>query len=187
MMRTVFTATGLLLVLLCVFGQSGCQQSPEANRAAPGASPKSEVVDTAAIEKELTRIENDWPRIFKDKDVDTIKRVYADDIMIIYPDGTIGSKAQDFEDVEKGNVTFDSWEIHDLKAKALGNDSAIASGRTVIKNGKTRMADGKTVESSGEYRWVDTFARREGRWRIVSSASVPVKSPVTSPSPTVRP
>ncbi len=49
---------------------SGCQKATEnTNRATAAPSPTTETIDTAAIEVELTRIENDWPRIIKEKDV----------------------------------------------------------------------------------------------------------------------
>jgi hypothetical protein len=45
----------------------------------------------------------------------------------------------------------------------------------VVKNGKYTAPDGKTYNISGEYRLVDTFARRNGQWQLVAGASVPIQ------------
>lgn len=174
----------LLLSLVVVF-QPACQQAAApTNRSAPeAATTATPAVDTAAIEKELLRIENDWPRVLREKDVAAVRRVEADDAIIIYPDGNVGDKAQDVKDFESGALTADSWEVLDLKTKVLSADAAIVSGRSVVKNGKYKMADGKSIDISGEYRFIDTFAKRNGQWQLVAAVSVPVKAPGPTSSP----
>ena len=61
------------------------------------------------------RIENDWPRVLREKDVEAVRRVEADDLMIVYPDGKLGNKEQDINDIQSGALTADSWEVTDLK------------------------------------------------------------------------
>ena len=181
MKRNACLAT-LLLALLVVI-QPACQQAEApTNRAAPEPAAAA-TPDIAAIERELLRIENDWPRVLRERDVAAVRRVEADDAIFIYPDGNLGDKAQDIKDFESGAITADSWELFDLKAKVLDADAAIVSGRSVVKNGKYKMADGKTIDISGEYRFIDTFVRRNGQWHIVAGASVPVRSPSPAPSP----
>src|SRR6266496_2667893 len=105
----------LWLILSLAFAlalMSGCQKAAEnANTMAPAASPTAETINTAAIETELIRIENDWPRVIKQKDVEAVKRVEADDGIFVYPDGTIGDKATDVKDMENGALSADSWEV----------------------------------------------------------------------------
>ena len=116
--------------------------------------------------------------------------------MFIYPDGSSGDKAQDVKDIESGALSADSWEIADLKVNVLDNDSAVVSGRSIVKGGKYKMTDGKTQDISGEYRWIDTYERRNGQWQVVAGASTPVMkgpagkpmpSPSLSPSPKASP
>src|SRR5438132_8157404 len=71
--------------------------STNANMAVAEATP-----DKAAIEAELTRIENDWPRVLKEHDVEAVRRVEADDIILYYFDGSVGSKEQDISDIGAG-------------------------------------------------------------------------------------
>jgi hypothetical protein len=165
---------------------SGCQPATETNRSAQEANTNSgkETVDTASIQAELMRIENDWPRVVKEKDVAAVQRVEADDAVFIYPDGSMGDRAQDVKDMETGALTAESWEIADLKVNVLDKDSAVVSGRSIVKNGKYKMPDGKVIDISGQYRFIDTFARRNGEWKLVAGASVPVRQPAAAASPT---
>ncbi|MEP6707441.1 MAG: hypothetical protein ABJC05_07975, partial [Pyrinomonadaceae bacterium] len=43
--------------------------------------------------------------------------------------------------------------------------------------------DGKSMDISGEYRFVDTFARRNNEWKLVASAAVKVMNPTPAASP----
>lgn len=174
---------GVSLVIL-----SGCHRDSETNRSAQEANTDSgkETVDTAPIQAELMRIENDWPRILKQKDIAAVQRVEADDVIIVYPDGALGDKAQDIKDIGSGALTAESWEVTDLKVNVLNKDSAVATGRIIVKNGKYKAPDGKSIEISGQYRFIDTFARRNGEWKLVAGASVPVRQPGPSASPTTN-
>ena len=152
------------------------------NTATPEPTP-----DKAAITAELTRIENDFPRVLKEHDVEAMRRVEADDIVEVLPDGSTTTKAQDLTDLQAGNLTADSWEIAELNVTVLDSDAAFVNGRSVIKGGKVKAPDGKSYDISGEYRFVDTFARRDGQWKLVASASVKVQKPTAAPSPKASP
>jgi len=175
-------ATVVLLQFGCASPQSNNNTAPtNANMAVPEATP-----DKAAIEAELTKIENDWPRIIKERDGAAIRRVEADDVFLVYPDGQTGGKEQDIKDIESGSLSADSWEITDLKVNVLGKDVAVVSLRNTVKNGKYKMADGRSTDISGQYRSVDTFVRRNGQWQLVASASVKIQAPAASASPTPK-
>jgi ketosteroid isomerase-like protein len=192
-MKRYFSMSTLVLVtVIAGLLQLGCANpqptntSTNANMAVAEATP-----DKAAIEAELTRIENDWPRIIKEHDAAAVRRMEADDVVIVYPDGTLGGKDQDLKDIESGALTADSWEVSEVAIKVLDKDSAIATVRSVVKGGKYKMPDGKTNDISGEYRSVDTFVRRNEQWQVIGSATVPVRVPssaaMTSPAPKASP
>jgi ketosteroid isomerase-like protein len=187
MKRKGFLAVFLLAFSLLVL--NGCQPATvDTNRSAPPTNSGRETVDTAAIETELMRIENDWPRVVKERDVAAVQRVEADDAIFVYPDGTTGGKDQDVKDMETGALSADSWEMADLKVNVLDSDSAVVSGRSIVKNGKYKMPDGKTIDISGQYRFVDTFHRRNGEWKLVAGVSTPIRAPIAaSPSPGASP
>ena len=143
-----------LATALLVLAQFGCASPQNTNTNTVSMATPEPTPDKAAIEAELTKIENDWPRIIKEHDVATVRRIEADDAVFVYPDGSLGDKAQDIKDMEAGSLSADSWEVLDLKVNVLDKDSAVVSGRNVVKGGKYKMPDGKVQDISGEYRWV---------------------------------
>src|SRR5216684_280807 len=176
---------------LLAFSQFGCASPQNTNTNTVSMATPEPTPDRAAIEAELTRNENDWPRIIKEHDAAAVRRMEADDAFFVYPDGSIGDKAQDIKDMESGALSADSWEVADLKVNVLDKDSAVVSGRSIVKGGKYKMPDGKTQDISGEYRWIDTYARRNGQWQLVAGASTPVMKgaagkPTPSPSPSMK-
>jgi hypothetical protein len=164
-------------IALFAFAQFGCATPPSNTGNTNAVATPQPTPDTAAIERELLRVENDFPRVLKERDADAIRRVEADDIVEIIPDGSTSTKAQDISDVQAGNLTADSWEIVEAKVTVLNNDAAFVSGRSVIKGGKSKSPNGKIVDISGEYRWIDSFARRDGQWKLVASAAVKIQQP----------
>ncbi|MEK6282874.1 MAG: nuclear transport factor 2 family protein [Acidobacteriota bacterium] len=173
-------------LVLLVFLVSCQPAAPDTNRpVVTNTNSAPETVDTAAIETALLRIENDWPRVIREKDVEAVRRVEADDIVMVYPDGNIGDKTQDIKDIESGALTAESIEMVDLKVHVLDKDAAFVTGRSIVKKGKFKMPDGKSIDISGQYRFIDSFARRNGEWKLVAGASVPVRQPPpASPTPT---
>jgi hypothetical protein len=174
---------------LMAFSQFGCASPQNTNTNTISMATPEPTPDKAAIEAELTKIENDWPRIIKEHDAAAVRRIEADDIVIIYPDGSTGNKEQDAKDIEAGMVTADSWEISDVKVNVLDKDSAVVSLRNTVKNGKVKSPDGKTIDISGQYLSMDNFARRNGQWQLVAAASVKIQSPnaTASPAPKASP
>lgn len=175
-----------LATAFLAFSQFGCGSPQNTNTSTVSMATPEPTPDKAAIEAELTKIENDWPRIIKEHDAAAVRRIEADDIAIIYPDGSTGNKEQDAKDIEAGTVTADSWGISDIKVNVLDKDSAVVSLRNTVKNGKVKSSDGKSMDISGQYLSMDTFARRNGQWQMVATSSVMIKSPVAAASPTPK-
>ena len=184
------------IVFTTMLALSGCQQtSTDTNRSAgPAASPTKEPFNPAAIETEVLRLDKEWASVIKTRDLEALRRIEADDIVLTYPDGTTGTKADEIRDAEAGNVTVEAFEVMEAKAIVLGPEAAVVTGRSVIKNGKYKPADGKLIDISGEYRFTDVFAKRNGTWQVVISQATRIDpqalkamaktSPSTSPSPT---
>ena len=185
MRKTSLMAAIVAIVSLVILVQTSCQPAADTNRSVtlPNTNSAREAVDTSAIEAELLRIENDWPRVVKEKDVAAVGRVEADDVVLIYPDGSLGNKAQDLSDISNGNLTADAIEITDLKVKVLSADAAIVTGQTEFKNGKYKTPDGKFIDTTGKYRFIDTFARRNGDWKLVAGISTKITTPASTAAP----
>jgi ketosteroid isomerase-like protein len=172
-----------LATTLFAFSQYGCASpqpttSTNVNMATPAPTP-----DKGAIEAEILKLENDWPRIIKDHDVATVKKIEADDAVFIYPDGSIGDKATDVKDMEAGALTADSWELSEIKVIVLDANTAVAMGRNIVKNGKYK---GQPMPYA-DFRFIDTFARRNGQWQVVAGAAIPLIKSTASPTPKASP
>jgi ketosteroid isomerase-like protein len=189
-MKKHVTVTAVLVALGALIAlYFGCTSQPTTTNtnsvalASPEPTP-----DRAAIEADLTKIEMDWPRIIKEKDAAAVRRVEADDVVLVYPDGEIGNKDRDIKDIEGGALSFDSWDLSDIVVKILDNDAAVVTLHATVKGGKYKPADGKVQDISGQYRSVDTFVRRNGQWQMIGSATVPIlnPAPATTPSPAMK-
>src|SRR2546423_2053872 len=128
---------GLLLSLaigslaLTLFACSTPQNTNTA-ATAPAATPEA-TPDTAVITAEVTKIEKDWPRILKERDAATARRIEADDIVLVYPEGQTGGKDQDVKDVEAGNVAVEFWEVSAIDVKIHQPDAE--GGHTCLTRG----------------------------------------------------
>lgn len=177
--RNVLLAPLVVFGLTMVLSLAGCQRAPAPTNLADGhaaASPTPEKVDTAAIEAEIIKLERDWAGAVKNRDADTVRRVVADDAVIIYADGVVATKAEEIKSVESGAVTMESWDLLDTKVTVLDANNAFVTGRAVIVKGKSKAANMKDdIDISGEYRILDVYARRNGKWQSVASQTTTIK------------
>lgn len=187
-------STLLSVAILSVALTAACTQTQKTNTnvvsetvATPAPTP-----DKETIAAEITRMEKDWPRIMKEKDGATVRRIEADDIVLLSFTGMLSSKEQDVKDAEAGNMTFDSWDVSEISVKVIDNDAAVASVLMTLTNAKFKIDESHTENVSGHYRALDTFARRNGQWQVVASSVVKLSpeaeralTPTASPTPAI--
>jgi ketosteroid isomerase-like protein len=191
-------STLALLVGLIVLVLTGCQPAADTNRnlAAASATPAKETFDPTAIEAEVIRIEREWYNATKTHSAEAAKGFLADNAVIVYPDGTAATKADEIRAIESGAMTADTYEMLESKVTVINADSAFITGRSTIKNGKYAVpGQKKPIDISGEYRFLDVYARRDGKWQVVASQAVKIDpavvaaaavSPAASASPSAK-
>ena len=181
-----------LALIVAVIGVASvaCSPSGDTNSSLTtnrNTTPPAETVNTASIEAELKKLEQDLANAFKTKDAETVRRVLADDIVLTYPDGTTGTKADEVQMAETGAISADSWDLADSKVTVLDADAAYMTGRTVVKNGKLKDPKScQTIDISGEYRFLDVYAKRNGRWQAVASQVTKIQAPPPAPAKTAQ-
>jgi len=178
----------VLSVLALIIGVSACQPaSPDTNRDAgktANANPTKETLNPVEIEAEITKLENEWATAAQRHDASAVRKFLADDLLMTYADGSTGGKTSELSTIESGAFTADAWELFDAKVTVLGPDAAFITGRSVLKNAKIKNAGmRKAIDLSGEYRFTDVYARRNGQWLAVASQTTPIKNPEPAPSP----
>ena len=177
----------VLFVILLAMVLAGCQPAATVtnrSEAVAAASPAKETFNAAAIEAELLKLAREWADSVKTKNGDAVRRIVADDAVLVYPDGTAANKAIELQTIESGAITADSFEMIESKVTVLDADAAFITGRSTIKNGKyTDPNTKRTINISGEYRFLDVYAKRDGRWQVVASQATAITAPTPSPSP----
>src|SRR5882672_10782004 len=120
MNRRALRFPAVVLLAIVLFGLSACNKpaAPGTNRDATktaNANAPKETINPVAIEAEITKLENDWAAAAQRHDVDAVRRILADDLIMTYPDGATGTKASELSDIEAGSMSADSWELADTK------------------------------------------------------------------------
>ncbi len=184
-MTKFLSAVFLFTMMAAAFSGCSTQKGP-GNNSTPTTVSAEPTPDKVAIEAQLKAMEYDWPRILKERDGAAVRKLEADDIMIVSPDGSDGSKEADIRDIESGQMADDPEEVTDVVVNVIDTDSAIVRSRTVVKSDNHVLSDGKCQTVIHEFRTIDTFARRNSQWQIVASATGPVikSSPTANQSPT---
>jgi ketosteroid isomerase-like protein len=186
MNRNALSIALALAVAVVAFASVACGPGGDTNSSLTtnrNPTPPAETLNVASIEAELKKLEQDWSNSFKTKDVATVRRILADDIVLTYPDGSTGTKNDEVQLAETGAFSADSWDVAESKVTVLNAEAAYMTGRTVVKNGKLKdPRSGQTIDISGEYRFLDVYAKRNGRWQAVASQVTKIAAP-PAPSP----
>lgn len=190
MNRSVVSAALVLVVCSLVPGLAGCQPAGlETNRnATAAAAPAKETFVPSAIEAEVLKTERDWFKAGETYDVEAIKRIVADDAVLVYPDGTLGTKADEVRIAETKAIKSEGFEMMEPKVTVLSADAAYITGRSRIKNGTYKEANmKKAIDISGEYRFLDVYAKRNGTWQVTASQATRIEAQTTAAPPSGTP
>ena len=116
---------------------------------------------TAGVEQELIKLENEWGEAIVKRDTASIDRLMADEFIAIY-DGSVFTKAQYFEFVRSMKEEILSFVMDEWQVRVYG-DAGVVMARSTTK---TRLA-GK--ETTNQLRFTDIWVKRDGRWKCVAA------------------
>ena len=71
--------------------------------------------------------------------------------------------------MKSGALKLESSKIDDMKVQVHG-DMAIVTYKTTDK-GKY-----KGIDISGDYRWIDVFVKKDGKWLLVAGQGTPIRT-----------
>jgi len=120
------------------------------------------------VEQEIKKLEHDWAQAVVKSGAAAVDQYEADDIVSTDPSGRVTDKAQDKKDLSSGDLKVQSLELSDLKVRVYGN-TAVATGLATLKGTY------KGQDMSGNYRYTDTWVRRNGKWQAVASQATKVQ------------
>jgi ketosteroid isomerase-like protein len=134
--------------------------------------------DTAAAgdaEQTIPKIEQELLDALLKSDTSAAEKYLADSAVFTDPDGAVSGKAEFISEVKSGTLKLESSKYADMKVQAADADMAVVTYRSTDKG----TYKGKDI--SGEYRWIDVFAKRGGRWQIVVGQGTKIAKEQTSP------
>ena len=138
---------------------------------AQGGGSKQPPAGTSAgqdVEATLMKMERAAAAALIKRDLAGFGGIFADDAVVVGPDGAVQTKAQLLADVKSGALVIQSTDISEMKVRVFG-ESAVATYMTTDK-GKYKERD-----ISGKYRWTDVFVNRGGKWQIVAAQGTPIQ------------
>jgi len=118
--------------------------------------------DGAAATRALLATQADrWDKAIIAKDRAAIEANMAEDFRNIDGNGTVADRQAFIRDLMDKDLQIDPYSVEDFDVRLYG-DTALLSGRTRM----TGRYQGKSFTS--HYRYIDTYVRRDGAWRVVS-------------------
>ena len=120
----------------------------------------------ARAAEEVRRLSHDWVTAFVGRDADTLRRIMADDFAFSYPlDGD--DKETFIFDVTSGDLTAEFFDRQNVVVRVYGGCAVLTCHDTATWGYK-----GRTI--SGDYRTLQVYAERDGRWQLVAVQSCPI-------------
>jgi ketosteroid isomerase-like protein len=123
----------------------------------------------ASAETELKALEQQWLDAYVKGDTAFLKTLEAEDWTFVDSDGTTLTKAQDIKELGDKTFVCKSASVSDVKVKTMGDNYAYVTG--VVKMAGTY----KDKDFSGDFRAVDVFERKDGKWQALYSQITKVK------------
>jgi hypothetical protein len=118
---------------------------------------------------ELAGIERERLRALVERDMDRAAELHADDFELVTPSGRTLSKDEYLEKVRTHDIDYASWDPRDIVVRLYG-DAAVLRYPAEI----AFIVDG-TPTPRGQYRHIDLYERRDGRWQVVWSQATQVR------------
>jgi len=126
-----------------------------------------ETVSTDEVEKiteEITQLSNEWNQVPITKDIDHLKRIWADDFSFtVHDTGDVSDRKGGFAYFEDDTDTYTSARLTAFKVRVYGKNFAVANGDDHYV-GKDK--DGKPFSRKG--RFTCTWVRQNGKWQVVA-------------------
>ena len=115
-----------------------------------------------SAEQEIIKLENQWNEALMHVDTDALDRLIAPEYAETGDKGQTSTKQEHISSVKSGEFKVSSAVLDDLKVRFYGN-VAVVIGRNTTKE------QYKGKDTSGAYRFTDTWAKRDDRWQCVAS------------------
>jgi ketosteroid isomerase-like protein len=126
--------------------------------------------DDNDAEQMILRLEKEGREATLKNDMEANDRLLADNWININPDGSVTTKARLMELLKTSPFKIMSIENDDVMVRVYG-DAAVVTGRSTSK----RAGQGADETVTRQVRFTRVYARRQGRWQVVSAQNTLIK------------
>jgi ketosteroid isomerase-like protein len=125
-------------------------------------------VGDANLKDEVMKAEEARNQALPHGDVAALDHIYADDLIYTNATGALLTKAQHLADLKGRTLNFRSFQHDDVQVTVHGNTG-------IVTGISTSAVDYKGTVSSSPRRFVNVYAKQDGRWLCVAHMETPVK------------
>ena len=112
--------------------------------------------------KALEKLNEDWIHSYPGKDTATLSRIFADDLIMITPNGSRMSKKDIITNVASPRQQIASAKVDKVQVKLLGNIGLVMAEASFVS-----VDNGKEVP--GRTNYLDVYEKRNGRWVVIAA------------------
>ena len=110
----------------------------------------------------LEKLNEDWIHSYPGKDTATLARIFADDLIMITPNGSRLSKKECIANLASPGQRIASTKVDKVQVRLLGNIGLVMAEASFIS-----LDNGKEV--SGRTNYLDVYEKRNGRWVAIAA------------------
>jgi ketosteroid isomerase-like protein len=121
----------------------------------------------ANLKDEVLKAEEARNQALPHGDVAALEHIYADDLIYTNATGALLTKTQHLGDLKGRALNFRSFQHDDVQVTVHGNTG-------VVTGISTSAVDYKGTVSSSPRRFVNVYAKEDGRWLCVAHMETPV-------------
>jgi ketosteroid isomerase-like protein len=122
-------------------------------------------------EQAVRNLERLYAEAVTRQDVATLDRILADDFIATSSRGEVRNKSHEIDDIKPNpDYALEAFKLDDLNVRIFG-EMAIITGRSTLKAGY------KGQSSPSLFRYTRVYAKRKGRWQVVSQQLTRLPTP----------
>jgi ketosteroid isomerase-like protein len=121
-----------------------------------------------SVSDAIKQLEHDWADGMKANDTEKVGAILASDWTGLSADGEKQTKTSYLADFASGASKITSFEFGPMHVRVVGNVA-------ICQGSDTEKSTSKGKDTSGEFVWMDVFAKIDGKWQAIASEVTKVK------------